>query len=238
MAASRFCRYQLRTTDVTAARGFYTQVLGPQLWGAAVSVAPLPERAAAQGAPPHWLGHIGTPAVAETAARIVALGGQQLGPLQPGTNGAAFALLRDPFGAVVALGAETEVSQPSAIAWHQLITQDHERAFAWYAGLFGWTATEAVNLGPETGMVTGRQQRFAWDESRSSVGGVADTARLAHVHAQWLFHFGVADLDAAMATVRACGGQGLGPLQLPGGDRAAPCEDPQGGAFGLYQFAR
>jgi hypothetical protein len=45
MAASRFCRYELQTTDIDAARVFYPDVLGSQFWGPDVSLAPLSERA-------------------------------------------------------------------------------------------------------------------------------------------------------------------------------------------------
>jgi len=48
--------------------------------GADISVATLPEPARARGAPAHWLGHVGVADVDATADRIVALGGEQLGP--------------------------------------------------------------------------------------------------------------------------------------------------------------
>src|SRR5262245_20144058 len=107
MAGNRFYRYELRTTDMNAARAFYTDVLGSELWGSDVCLAPLPEHAAARGVPANWLGHIGVRDVEETAGRVVALGGQPLGPMQRSADGSPYAVLRDPFGSVMALSKET-----------------------------------------------------------------------------------------------------------------------------------
>ncbi len=235
MAASRFCRYRLRTTDMNAARTFYADVLGAEFWQADhdVSLVPLPKRAAAQGAPAHWLGHIGVGDVQKTAGLIATRGGQQLGPTQQGTDGISLAIFRDPFGAIMAVGPATADAGREPIAWHMSHSQDHMAAFAWYANLFGWTATETWDLGP----TMGRHQVFAWDESGSNVGSMANTARLPGVHPDWLFYFRVANIEAALATVRARGGAVVGPMPTSSGDLVAACDDPQGAAFGLYQFA-
>ena len=186
MPGRRFCRYELRTTDLSAASAFYTHVLGSQFWDSNVSLSSLPDRAAARGAPAHWLGHIGVRDVEEMTRRIATLGGQQLGPVQADAAGLLHAVVRDPFGAVLAVSSEAVSSRPSAV-WHVSHTEDHEQAFAWYADLFGWTSTERLDLGPERG----RHQLFAWDESARSVGSMANTARLPHIHPQWLFFFPV-----------------------------------------------
>ena len=49
-----FVRVLHRARDVAAARAFYTAVLGEQ----SLEIVPLPEAAAARGAPAHWLGAI------------------------------------------------------------------------------------------------------------------------------------------------------------------------------------
>lgn len=233
MLGKKFSRYQLRTTDVDGARAFYTNVLGPELWGTDVTLSPLPESARARGAPAHWLGHVGVPNIEETAARLTALGAERLGPAQQTSDGFPYAVLRDPFGVILALGPERKTPRPSPVVWHVMHTEDHVPTFAAYAALFGWTPTEALDLGPELGS----HQLFAWNESAESVGSIANTARLPHIHRQWLFFFGVADLDESMARVRELGGLALEPVRMSTGDRVVPCDDPQGAAFGLYQFA-
>ena len=231
MTGNRFFRYALRTTAMTGARDFYAGVVGAQFWASDVCVTPLPERAAALGTPAHWLGHVGISDVEGTASRVVALGGQRLGPTQRGADGSLQAVLRDPFGAIVAVSSETIAPGHAPVGWHLHNSQDHERTFALYAALFGWTATDVLDLGPQGG----RHQMFAWDESGRSIGSMADLARLPHVHPQWLFFFRVPNIEDALARVRRHGGKELGPTRISTGDIVAPCDDPQGAAFGLFQ---
>lgn len=226
----KFCLYELRTNDVTGARAFYTEVIGPAFWDSDVTVVPLPERAAARGAPAHWLGHIATRDVAGMADRIVALGGQVLGP-PAGAGAQTRAVLRDPFGTVMALTPAGHVPGRAPVAWHLLNVHDHERACATYAALFGWTPGDAVDMGPQLGA----HRLFAWDGSGRNAGSVANTAHQPHVHVHWLFHFVVDDIDAALAAVRSGGGTVQASVRTPGGDLAAGCEDAQGAAFGLFQ---
>jgi len=222
-----FCRFDLRTTDMDAARAFYTELLGEELWGPELGVAPLPPPLVSLGVPPHWLGRVGTDDVEGSVARFIARGARQRGPMHRYPDGSVFAIVRDPAGAVLALGTEQPSSRPSPVVWHQLVSDDHTRSMALYRDLFGWTATTRGEL-PE-----GRhQQLFAWDESGNDVGGMSDTVSLPRVHPQWLYFFGVSDLEAALAHVRALGGLTLPPNHTPAGDFAA-CDDPQGGAFGL-----
>jgi uncharacterized protein len=244
MPASRFRRYELRTTDLEGARAFYAEVLGPEFWGTDVSLIALPERAAARGAPPHWLGHIGlaeqtaaqpTAAGVEAAAhQLVGRGAQPLGPVHRAHDGSEVAVLRDPFGAVLALRHEVP-SAPAAsrVAWHQLHTRDLEQTFAWYGAQFAWAPRERLDLGPELGA----HQTFAWEEGGPSVGGISNLALQPHIHPHWLFFFRVADLDTALARARARGGRMLDPIQTVHGNLIAAGEDPQGAAFGLCQSA-
>jgi predicted enzyme related to lactoylglutathione lyase len=52
-----------------------------------------------------------------------------------------------------------------------------------------------------------------------------------------MFFFPVANIEDSLARVRASGGIALPVLRTSNGDLAAPCDDPQGGAFALYEFA-
>jgi len=116
-----FFRYELRTTALTGARDFYTELFGPEFWGAGVGVVPLPEAAAARGAPAHWLGYLGVSDVAGAADRFVRLGAP------------AF---RDPFGAVLALGSAT-AANGLPVALHVHHSRDREQALAFYSVLCG-----------------------------------------------------------------------------------------------------
>jgi predicted enzyme related to lactoylglutathione lyase len=230
MAGSRFFRYELRTTDVNKASEFYLDVLGMQFWASGVSVVPLPEQAVSRGAPAHWLGHVDKDDVESTADRILALGGQQLGPTLRGADGSVRAVLRDPFGAVLALSSKVAAPYRTPVAWHLHHSADYERSFALYAALFGWNETELWDLGPQRGC----HQMFAWDESGRAVGAMTNIVS-SEIHPQWLFFFPVDNIEHSLATVSARGGLALGRTQIPNGHIVVPCEDPQGAAFALYQ---
>jgi predicted enzyme related to lactoylglutathione lyase len=232
-----FRRYDLRTTDPAAARAFYSEVLGfdpgggERTDGSMLAVWLLHEQARARGAPPHWLGQIGVADLEATLRRLLELGSERLGPTVRASDGITYATVRDSSGAVVAVGEDTRKPRDAPIAWHQLHTRDADRAWAEYSELFGWTHTETFDVADPAG----GHRMFAWEGSSKSVGSMANTARWPGVHAHWLFYFPVGDLEAAVAKVKAHGGRVLtSPAELPNGARLAPCEDPQGAAFGLH----
>ena len=236
-----FCRYDLRTTDPDAARSFYSDVVGLDFTEArssdepsVLAVWPLHEQARARGAPAHWLGHIGVADVEAMVHRLLALGSERLGPTVRANDGTAFAALRDPLGAVVAVRESTRRPRRAPVVWHQLHTRDLDRSWAVYSELFGWTHTETRDVADPVG----GHRMFAWDGSGKSVGSMANTARWPGVHAHWMFYFPVADLEGSLAKVLAAGGRVVASaMVLPNGDRIAPCEDPQGAAFALHQSA-
>jgi uncharacterized protein len=123
-------------------------------------------------------------------------------------------VLRDPLGAVFAVTADVaRTSNEPPIVCHQLNTTDVARARAFYTEAFGWTEADLANV------------TFA-DLAASRRG----------VHTAWLFHFRVTDLDATVAKVKAAAGLVAGVFDLPGGDRLAVCDDPQG-AFVAFRSA-
>jgi predicted enzyme related to lactoylglutathione lyase len=241
MTSSLFCRYDLRTTDPDAARIFYSDIVGLDFAEAPSSEEPsmiavwlLHEQARARGAPAHWLGHIGVADVDATVRRLLERGSERLGPTVRANDGAEYATLRDPSGAVVSVRASTRRPRRTPVSWHHLHTRDVDRAWADYSELFGWRHTETLDVADPVG----GYRMFAWDDSGKSAGSMANTARWPGVHTHWLFYFPVADLEASVAAVRAKGGHVVGnPAVLPNGDRIAPCNDPQGAAFGLLQPA-
>jgi predicted enzyme related to lactoylglutathione lyase len=220
----RFSFYELRTTDVEAARAFYTEVVGLTFGGdSCLEVGPLPEQARARGAPAHWLGHIGVTDVDACAGR---LGGERLGPTRhAGTD--TIVTLRDPFGAVVAITSRAAQEGMSPVVWHDLNTDDAERALATYCGAFGWRGHGSFDLGGGLGAY----RLFGWGDAPA--GGMLSSVRLPVIHPHWLFSFGVADLDRCVADTRKRGGLVVGVKTMPDGTRVAPCEDPQGAAFAL-----
>ena len=231
----RFCRYELRTVDVDAARAFYLDVFGGNFWGRGIEVAQLPAEAAARGAPAHWLGHVGVEDVVGMMYRWLEAGATRLGPPPAETGAGARAILRDPFGAIVALLPAAPLPDPDRVAWHLLTTRDEERAVDTYAGILGWSRRDAIDLGARRG----RHVHFGWDaDDDDEAGSVSDLARLPHVHAQWLYFFRTDHLDEALARVEAQGGLPLPATETVEGHRVAACDDPQGAAFGIFEDRR
>jgi predicted enzyme related to lactoylglutathione lyase len=223
---TRFCRYELRTTDVEAARAFYAAVIGD----AVGDVTLLPAESQARGARPAWLGHLGVDDVEGTAGAFVARGAIRLGRTRASADGGAVAILRDPGGAVVALATPPLGPGPGRgdVVWHLLNTTDVTGVMASYGALFGWSAQAPLDLGSH-----GVHHPFAWQSGGPLVGAMADVAGRPGVHPHWLFHFRVRALEPALVAVRDGGGLVVGPFALPGGGGLAVCDDPQGAAFAL-----
>ncbi|TXM91110.1 VOC family protein, partial [Methylobacterium sp. WL122] len=114
---------------------------------------------------------------------------------------------------------------PGPFAWHELHARDWEPAFAFYAGLFDWETSMAVDMGP-----MGTYQVFA--RSGVDLGGMMSAPL--PTAPSWLFYIAVEAIDAAAERVAAAGGTVLqGPHPVPGGDWIVQAQDPQGTPFAL-----
>src|SRR6185295_9365955 len=90
-------------------------------------------------------------------------------------------VLRDPFGAIMALTSVSNGRADTPVAWHLHSSRDEEGALHLYAGILGWSALERQDLGER-----GRHVTFSWESHGRPVGSTCDIARRPHVHAQWL----------------------------------------------------
>lgn len=243
-----FVWFELMTSDPDAAESFYKHVVG---WSATDAGFPdwrytilkadgapvgglmkMPAKAPPD-AKPGWIGYVGVDDVDSYAARIREAGGSLChGPADiPGVG--RFAVVADPEGAVFALfkGASEEAPPPSAprapgrLGWRELNAADQEKAFSFYAGLFGWTKAEAMDMGP-----MGVYQIFAI--GGTPVGGFAPKREAPKSF--WRYYFNVDNIEAAAARVKEKGGEILhGPQQVPGGSWIIIGHDPQGAPFAL-----
>lgn len=256
----QFIWYELMTTDVAAAEAFYRKVVG---WDAApagvegmaytrfsvggspvAGLMELPEEASRAGGRPGWIGSVAVEDVDAMAGRVTQSGGTVLrSPADiPGIG--RFAVVADPHGAAFLLFAPGPPSDdcgppppgggtPGHVGWRELHAGDRETAFAFYSGLFGWTAAEAIDLGP-----MGIYQLFATGTD-FAVGGMMTKPPQMPAPPTWLYYFNVDGVDAAAARVTEAGGQVInGPHQVPGGSWILHGLDPQGAAFALVGMAR
>lgn len=262
VSRGRFVWYDLMTTDVPAATTFYRKVagwgtqefdMGPdrkyQMWTAGGvpigGAVPLTSDVGPPGTPPHWLASVAVPSVDDSVRQAVKLGGKVLTRPMDIPDVGRYAKIADPQGAVVALftavhPAAERVFAPklSEFSWHELMTTNHEAAFAFYAALFGWERMGEFDMGAPVGVYLmfgqpGHQPAGA--PEALAYGGMYTTSPAVPMPPSWLYYIRVPSADDAVETVKALGGQVLnGPMEVPGGDFIAQCMDPQGGMFAVH----
>ena len=253
----RFVWFDLRTTDVEAAQGFYREVVGwgtqewtgggkpYTMWTAAErpmgGITSLPGELAQSGVPPHWIGYVQVADVDATARRAAELGGEVRVPGTDIPQIGRFAVITDPQGAAVALFkpldemAPPDRSASGFVGWHELNTTDHAGAWTFYSALFGWQHSRSMEMGDEWG--TYFMFHHPGDAQEAAMGGMFDSAKMMDMPPNWLYYVNVLAIEPALASVRERGGEVLhGPVDVPGGGRAAQCRDPQGGFFAIFSM--
>lgn len=245
MSAAPFVWYELVTSDIDAALGFYGAVLG---WtstdhpgdGERYAIVSSPSggvggvmRLPPGLSHPFWIPYIGVGTIDDTARDIAARGGTvHKGPWDiPGVG--RLAMAADPQGAGFALiqGESDEQSVSFApdrlghVAWNELHAVDWEAAFDFYAASFGWVKGEAMDMGP-----LGTYQMF--DVDGRSVGAMMNSPD--SPRPSWLSYFTVDEIDAAGSGISSNGGHILhGPSEIPGNLFIIQARDPQGAMFAV-----
>ena len=245
----RFCWDELLTSDTDGAAAFYTALVG---WGTGAwegegtpyhlwmnqdmplgGFMQLPAEVAAAGVPPHWLVYISTPDAEACAKKAESLGGSLLEMLDIDNVG-RIAVIRDPQGAVFTAyqpadqtPGHDEPARVGEFSWRELATTDWEAAWAFYSELFGWQVSSQMDMG-EMGIY------HMFHHGAHPLGGMFKRPPEMPVSA-WISYVRVPDAHAAADKVTELGGTVLhGPIEVPGGDFVAQCQDPQGAAFAVH----
>jgi predicted enzyme related to lactoylglutathione lyase len=251
-----FVWYDLLTRDPWAAVAFYTEVLGwraqpfpgpgPEYTifsssqGPLAGTAALPAAAREMNAPPHWTSNVFVEDAEACATQAVLLGGRMLmRPMDfPGVG--KVGVIADPQGAPINIFQparpmpEHEVA-PGEFTWSELLTTDHEAAFAFHSRLFAWKKVRDFDLGREMGTYLIYSHRDGGRE----LGGMFTRPPGMPLPPMWFYYVEVADLDATMSRATTRGGKVMnGPMPVPGGARIVQLMDPQGAAFALHEAAR
>jgi predicted enzyme related to lactoylglutathione lyase len=251
--AGAFSWVELATTEPAAAVAFYRAVFG---WNVVehdmgpsgvYTIFTIRDRdvAAAAGQhpqerdrhiPPHWNMYVTVADIDAAAHRAESLGGTiEAAPFDVMNHG-RMAVVQDPTGAMFNLWQPKEhigvkiAGEPGALVWSELTTRDPKKAEAFYTGLFGWT----IKLG---GAGTPAEYR-EFSVTDHPIGGIMETPKEmpAQVPSYWMPYFQVADLDAAIATAKASGGNVMiGPAPIPGTGHFAIVLDPQGAMFAAFE---
>ena len=242
--------YELMTTDMKAAEGFYETVVGwttSPFAGAAhpytmftrsgdVPVGGVMTKPDEVKAPPFWAMYVGVPNLEEAASHIKELGGSAHTEVIEVPNVGRMQMMMDPQGAAFYIYEPASAEQrPEAAAevgeasWHELMTTDQPAATRFYQEVFGWQPSDAMDMGP-----AGKYQMF--NRPHGMIGGMMNKPpEMATVPPNWQIYFRVPDADAAAERIKANGGTIVnGPMEVPGGDRVLSAMDPQGAVFGLH----
>jgi predicted enzyme related to lactoylglutathione lyase len=242
--------FELMTTDMKGAETFYRDIVG---WKTApyenarhpytvfnraesVGIGGVMTRPPEVKAPPFWAMYIGAPKLEEVASHILRLGGRAHTEVLDLPNVGRAQLMMDPQGAAFYIiePASPERRPETApevgdASWHELMTTDAEAAMKFYTEVFGWQASESMDMG-----AMGKYHMF--NRPIGMIGGMMNKPpELAQVPPHWGIYFRVPDINAAAERVKANGGQILnGPMEVPGGDWIVNAMDPQGAAFSLH----
>src|SRR3954471_6857368 len=108
------------------------------------------------------------------------------------------------------------------ICYLQIPAADIERSSRFYHDAFGWE------------LRTRGDGAIAFDDAVKEVSGSWVTGRPPSAEPGIMVHIMVADLDAALAAVRAAGGEVLNEDAAPG-ERVGHVRDPGGNAIGIYE---
>ena len=252
MSTGRFVWYELMTSDPKAAIAFYSEVAGwktqpfteatgPEpytMWvgtqGPLGGVMTLPAEAKKMGAPPHWFSHVSVDDVDATVAKVKQLGGKVHVPPTPIPKVGRFSVIADPQGATLSVFKPDQpmeahdTTKQGEFNWNELLTTDHENAFAFYSALFGWQKISEFDMGP-------MGKYWLYGQGDKQYGGMMTKTADMPMPPTWIYYIQVDDLDAAVTRSTSKGAKVMhGPVDVPGGTRIAQLTDPQGAVFALH----
>ncbi|WP_149822948.1 VOC family protein [Streptomyces tailanensis] len=237
------CWTELGTSDLEAAKRFYTELFGwrpetdPRQEAGGYTVAHLGDAAVAaltplyqESQPVAWNVSFAVSDADATAESVPAAGGTILVEPMDVFDIGRFAVALDPGGAAFQLWQARSFpgaglfNAPGALGWVELLTRAPEQAKAFYTTVFGWSVSAAEHY-------------TQWGIGGADFGGMItmDDKFPHEVPAHWLPYFAVEDVDDTARIAAEAGGTMLmEPTSVPEGPRIAVLRDPQGAVFGVY----
>jgi uncharacterized protein len=250
----RICWYDLKTTDVEAAKKFYGSLLGwriepvdmgdPQYFMIFMGDRALGGALELKGdnVPAHWIPYFAVDDVEKSAGQAETLGARVLVPptdIGPGI----FSMVNDPQGGPFSLWKSKDpLPEPptkgevGVFCWAECMTTDPAASQAFYEGLFGWrTETADMEIG---GKPLTYRLLFLGDGHFGGILQLPAEARAQGAKTHWLNYVNVveANVDAAAARAVELGARVLLPCtDIPQGGRFCVIQDPQGAVLALFK---
>jgi predicted enzyme related to lactoylglutathione lyase len=185
-------------------------------------------------AAPRWVPYVYVYDVDACVRQVAKLGGQvHRGPVEV-PNVGCWALIADPQGAEMGMfepcalpSSGDGAARAGEFSWHELNTTDYRAAFEFYKALFQWERIAEHDMG-----ASGRY--FMFGQRGRTYGGMFNGTSSGQ-RPSWLSYLRVDDVSAAAQVAERLGGKvKRGPMEVPGGDWIAQCEDPVGAPFALH----
>ncbi|WP_320202860.1 VOC family protein [Agrobacterium rosae] len=249
----KFIWAELMTPDKDAAGRFYSHVVGWDLkdfgspeMGYKIFEAngvgtggmmELTDEHKGEGIPPNWTRYVAVDDVDASAKLFEEKGGKIMRPPQDIPEVGRFAVVTDPYGAVLCIMKPLPMDNSSGfpedthtlnghVGWNELFTDDVDSAIAFYGNVFGWTKDHDMDMGE-----MGPYRIFAYNGK--AIGGIMKCPPQVPV-CHWAYYFNVDGLDDAVTRVSTGGGKVVnGPMEVPGGSWIVNCQDPHGAYFSL-----
>lgn len=243
------CWFELGTSDQTAAKAFYSSLLGwtisdsPMGPGQVYTIFNLDGKNAAaaytlgpelKGVPPNWMVYFSTPDADAAAAKVTALGGAiKMGPFDVMEHG-RMAVCADPTGAVFSLwqakkhSGAAVVGELNSVCWSELATRDLPKAREFYTALLGWETYESTSGPGYTHIKVAGQDQGGMIEMDAQWEGIPP---------HWGIYFLVDDCDGVATKIKELGGRiRHGPFDAPNVGRIAMAADGQGAGFSIIKL--
>ena len=237
------CWTELGTSDLDAAKRFYTNIFGwrpetdPRQEAGGYTIAHLGDAPVAaltplyqESQPVAWNVSFWVPDADTAVAAVRAAGGTVLLEPMDVFDLGRFAVVTDPGGAAFQLWQARSFpgaglfNAPGSLGWVELMTRDPVAVTAFYRTVFGWT-------------VHASESYTQWGIEGSDFGGMVEMGdKFPHeVPSHWLPYFAVENVDRTAQDCTDAGGSLLmEPTTIGDGRRIAVPRDPQGAMFGLY----
>jgi predicted enzyme related to lactoylglutathione lyase len=244
--AGSFCWVELGTTDIQAARMFYTGLFG---W--TIKEVPMGEygvytifqkdgqdcaagyqlMANQEGVPPNWLSYVAVTDADAAVAKAKDLGAAVVAEPFDVFDSGRMGLLSDPQGAVFAvwqakqhIGVEIR-DEPDTLCWNELQARNLDVAKQFYPALFPWRMKETPDY-------------VEWHVGEHAVGGMLQSQWPPEAPSVWLPYFAVTDCAGAVEKVGSLGGRTIvPPMDIPNVGTFAVLSDPQGAVFAVIRLA-
>ena len=244
------CWADLWTSDVEGARRFYAELFGweagepsPEFGGYFIFTRLGAEISGAMGdmgemkANNTWSTYLTTDDAAKTLELAEAAGATVVSPLMPVGDLGRQVILLDPTGAHVGAWEPASfhgfriLNEHGAPSWFELLTNDYERAVAFYREVFRWE-TEEVGDTDEF-----RYTVLKDPSGEGELAGIMDARNFLPegIPSHWNVYWEVADADMTAAKVLELGGSVTEPAADTPYGRLAGVADPAGARFKLRQ---